>query len=283
MPPRSDQRTLADVQSAFAASLRDPADDTVMPTLAAATPHTAPHTTLLQARFDVYRNNVASSLADALAALYPVCARLVGEDFFRATAHAYVRAGLHGDVEIQAQDNASLIGFAAGFAGFLVSFAPARSVPYLPDVARLEHAWHRVYHAADADPVTAPDLQHIAEDESATTLETLELALLPAHHLLMSPYPVSRIWEANQPGRDGTVEMGDSGRGERLFVVRPRAEVEIRRVSPGAFAFLSAVQGGGRLGRALIAAYEAESGRSPQQIFAELLTAGSFVRKDPPA
>src|SRR5512139_2634059 len=42
-------------------------------------------------RFAVYRNNVVSSLVDALAATFPVVQELVGEEFFRAMSAVYVR------------------------------------------------------------------------------------------------------------------------------------------------------------------------------------------------
>jgi len=43
-------------------------------------------------RFSVYRNNVAVGLIGALEARYPVSRRLAGDDLFRATARAFVRA-----------------------------------------------------------------------------------------------------------------------------------------------------------------------------------------------
>jgi len=42
-------------------------------------------------RFNVYRNNVVSSLSDALAEAYPVVQKLVGEKFFKAMAGVFVR------------------------------------------------------------------------------------------------------------------------------------------------------------------------------------------------
>ena len=41
-------------------------------------------------RFGVYRNNVYAGLIDVLAGRFPVVARLVGEEFFRAMARDYV-------------------------------------------------------------------------------------------------------------------------------------------------------------------------------------------------
>jgi hypothetical protein len=259
---------LRDQQARFASSLRDPDNGQAMLDLAAIGAQSLPQ----RARLDVYRNNVTASLIDALAELYPVCRRLVGDDFFTAAAQAYLSRSY--------PERASLIGFAPDFAGFLVGFEPARGLPYLPDVARLEHAWHRVYHAADAVPATAADLKEYEEAYGERALDRLQLGLVPAHQLLMSPYPVSRIWETNQPDRDGQLILSKDARSERVLVVRPAAQVEVRRVSSGGFAFLCAVQGGVSLGRALIAAFEEEPDCDPQKIFAELLVGGSFLLPD---
>ena len=51
-----------------------------------------------------------------------------------------------------------LMDYGAGFADFIAGFAPAASLPYLPDVARIERAWREAYHAADAEPLTAGGL-----------------------------------------------------------------------------------------------------------------------------
>lgn len=273
---------LASIQADFARALRDPAGEAGA-AWARMRRHLAPgpgprntennEQVALNARFNVHRNNVYSSLIDALAALYPVCRRLVGAAFFRAAARAYLARSL--------PEQATLIGFARDFPGFLVGFEPARALAYLPDVARLEHAWHRVYHGPDARPLGPQDLA--GTDDAA--LARCVLALVPAHALLMSPHPISRIWEANQPGRDGKLILeggagarpGDGAPGERVLVVRPRAQVEVRRLSAGAFAFLCAVDEGRALGRAMLATHEAEPSRDPAGIFADLLRSGCFT------
>src|SRR5437764_9903127 len=83
--------------------------------------------------FAVYRNNVAVGLIKSLEARYPVVRRLVGDDFFRAAARAFISRNK--------PQNAVLIGYGADFAAFLRSFPPAAELPYLPDVASLESAW----------------------------------------------------------------------------------------------------------------------------------------------
>ena len=93
----------------------------------------------------VYRNNVYAGLADTLGEAYPAVRRLVGEDFFRALASIYLDRHL--------PDSASLTLFGARFPDFIETFPPARSVPYLGDVARLERAWLEAFHAAQKELV----------------------------------------------------------------------------------------------------------------------------------
>ena len=72
-------------------------------------------------RFGVYRNNVHASLIDVLAGRFPVVARLVGEEFFRAMARAYV--------EREPPRSAVLIRYGVSFPDFIADFAPAASAP----------------------------------------------------------------------------------------------------------------------------------------------------------
>ena len=72
-------------------------------------------------RFAVYRNNVQSSLINALADGYPVVAQLVGEEFFRAMAATFVQ---------QQPPQSPLMGrYGEAFADFIDVFEPASSVP----------------------------------------------------------------------------------------------------------------------------------------------------------
>jgi hypothetical protein len=83
-------------------------------------------------RFAVYRNNVFASLIDALADTYPVMLALVGNEFFRAMAKVFVQTN--------PPRSRVLACYGSGFADFVEDFYPARSLPYLADVARLEIA-----------------------------------------------------------------------------------------------------------------------------------------------
>src|SRR5512146_2798388 len=96
-------------------------------------------------RFAVYRNTVAASQIEALAARFPVVKRLVGEEFFRAMAHEFVAQ--------HPPRSPLLFQYGESFADFIDDFAPAAPLPYLADMARLEYLRGRAYHAADAEPL----------------------------------------------------------------------------------------------------------------------------------
>lgn len=136
-------------------------------------------------RFAVYRNNVQHGLSRALAARFPVIERLVGADFFAATARVF--AAQH------PPRTPVLLEWGGTFPGFLETFEPAVTLPYLPDVARLEWLRGRAYHAADAAPADPALL-------AAFRPETLRLTLAPSVAAFASRWPALSIWAVNQPG-----------------------------------------------------------------------------------
>ncbi len=79
----------------------------------------------------------------------PSIERLVGEDFFKGAASLFIGAS-------SSHPRPVLIEYGEAFPAFLESFEPARGLPYLADVARLEWLRHAAYHAADRVPLAAP-------------------------------------------------------------------------------------------------------------------------------
>jgi hypothetical protein len=189
-----------------------------------------------QQRFGVYRGNVAGALIEALAVRYPVVQRLVGEDFFRAMARDYALANLPA--------SPVLIHYGADFPDFIASFAPAATLSYLPDVARLESANWMAYHAADATPLAANDFAAL----DPSKLAGVRLTFLPSVHVLSSAYPIFSIWRTNT--EDAEVEPVDLTQAEDVLVSRPDMKVDMRKLPSGAATFLSALIAGQTLGEA---------------------------------
>ncbi|MEJ8573842.1 DNA-binding domain-containing protein [Microbaculum marinum] len=231
--------SLADVQSRFAAAIRDrhlppPAD-------VAGRDGEAP-----LRRFGIYRNNVHVSLAEALMGTFPVVLRLVGEEFFRGMARVYVGGAL--------PRTPVLIDYGGDFGDFIAQFAPATDLPYLPDVARLEWAWNLAYHAADATPVDAQALSAVPPERMAD----LTFDLHPSLQIVSSRWPVLAIWETNT--NDEFVRPVDPGSGGGdVLILRPAWDVELRSLPDGGAAFIALLQAGRPLG----VAYELTTDRHP--------------------
>jgi hypothetical protein len=197
-------------------------------------------------RLQVYRNNTFASLTEALAAVYPVVKKLVGEEFFGYAARCYV--------PLHPSRSGNLHDFGAHWALFLQGFGPAAGLPYLPDVARLEWAYHRVFHEASHAPLDLASLSAVAPE----LYGTLRFRLHPATRLLQSQYPILRIWQVNQDGYAGDPAVDLAEGAARILVSRPHLEVELEALGEAEFTLLRAVASGRTLGEACEAAMEVQ-------------------------
>ncbi len=243
-------------QSEFAAALIDPA---------LAVPHglTAWNDPRPARRFGVYRNNVAIGLIGALASRFPAAERIVGDEFFAAMAHEFIR--------LHPPRSPLLLAYGDDFPNFVESFEPTQEIPYLPDVMRLEVARGRAYHAADAIPLDAALL---------ATVEPAGLAELtfmphPSASVARSAHPTITIWAMNT----GEIELTDidDWSGEDALVIRPQMIVEVHRLPPGGATFLEQLFTGTALGRAFEAALAEAPDFDLSANLAGAFTAGAFM------
>lgn len=215
-------------------------------------------------RLQIYRNNIFSSLTEALRATHPVVEKLVGEGFFRYAAHEFIlgHPSTSGDLE----------DFGAGFAPFLGAFPGARDLPYLADVARLEWLYHEVYHAAEQSPLDLDRLATVAPADH----ETLHFTLHPAARLMRSPFPVLRIWQANQEGTigDDTISLDIGG---VQLLIRRREDVEFLCLEAGEFEFLQRLDGGACLGEAAQAAASSQADFDLAAVLARMVGNGTLT------
>ena len=187
-------------------------------------------------RFAVYRNNVVLGLGKALKSRFPVVEKIVGEEFFAAMARVFVLK--------QLPRSPLLAAYGDNFPAFIAAFEPARELPYLADVARLEAARTRAYHAADATPVGTDHFAALDTD----VVGGIRIDLHPSTEIVRSPYPIVTIWAMNS----GEHELApiEEWRGEDALVSRPYLEVEVRALPPGGAVFLLALAAGSALGEA---------------------------------
>lgn len=184
-------------------------------------------------RFAVHRNNVIVGLLSALEARFPAARKIVGPDFFKAAARLFIQA--------HPPRSPVMMFYGDEFPSFLESFEPAKDVPYLPDVARLEAARSRACHAKDALPLKEAQLR----ETPPAALAGLCFTLHPSLEIVESPHPIVTIWMMNS----GLLDPAPIApwRAEDALVLRPHLTVEVRLLLPGAKTFLRRLACGHKL------------------------------------
>ncbi|HEY8268069.1 MAG TPA: DNA-binding domain-containing protein [Xanthobacteraceae bacterium] len=220
----------APMQASFAVALLDAGK----PVPEGVTSHTADRPAR---RFAVYRNNVVASLVKALGVRFPATSRIVGEEFFNAMARVFVAA--------HPPRSPLLMTYGDDFPDFIERFEPAAELLYLADVARLEAARTRAYHAADAEPLDPNLLQTISPE----ALGGMRFVLHPSAEVVRSRHPIVTIWAMNA----GEAKLGpiENWQPEDALVARPRLDVEVRNLPAGGAAFLEALIAGNTLAEAV--------------------------------
>mgnify|MGYP001767504728 CR=1 FL=1 len=190
------------------------------------------------ARLAIHAHHFRLTLIDVIAATYPVVQRLVGEAFFTAAARRYVVA--------QPPRGPCLFEYGDGFPAFLARLPEARSLGYLPDLARLEWAINRAHHADDVPPLDAAAAEAQIEAPSCD----LFIGFDPSCRLVQSAWPIDCIWQAHQQGDDAIAPVDLEAGGVNLFVHRQANEVGWLNLDAAAFAFIGSLLADGRLGKA---------------------------------
>lgn len=248
-----------DFHAAFAAALRDPGR-------AAPPGLCCPDGSDPARRFRVYRNNHYAALIGALADGYPSVQRLVGEEFFRALAAAYARQ--------HAPRSPVMHEYGGEFPDFIAGFPPAAALPYLADVARVDWAWLRAYHAADRQALPATELAPLADSPAVAELR---LELHPSLTVVDSDWPVVSIWEANRDAGDPRPLRFEHRSPEAAMVLRPGRLVRVHRLAGGGARFVRELQAGRSLGDAATAAIEVVPAFDLSLQLAALLQTGAIT------
>jgi len=191
-------------------------------------------------RFSVYRNNVHVGLIEALADRFPVVQALVGAEFFRAMARAYVQA--------RKPQSPLLAHYGDSFPDFIDAHEPAASLPFLGDMARTERDWSRAWAAADEPAMDRSSLARF----SAVELAMARIRPHAAAHLICSAWPVAQLWQAHQG--DAPDLSSIQWQPQAVLITRPAAEVRLQCIDAGAARIAAALLAGQSIGAAAQAA-----------------------------
>jgi hypothetical protein len=216
-------------------------------------------------RLGIYRGNFVGNCSTALAGAYPIVQKIVGAEFFRELARAYVRS--------TPSTSANLNLYGSTFPVFLGEFVPVADLLYLPDVARMEWYAHLAYFSADSAPFDSSSLARIPPE----MFGELHPRLAPHCSLLDSPWPLERLWLVHQDHYDGPFEVDLDGRPDRILVYRDGWRAQVKSLAPGDFRFLEAALSGENLGATLEVAISADSQFAPSTALGRWINAQIIV------
>jgi hypothetical protein len=254
LPP--EPRLSSSYASAFAAALIDP--DCETPAVVA-----GPNGKAVVKRYNVYRNNVTSSLIDALAAIYPAVQRITGVEFFRAMARFHIRS--------TPPTSPLLFEYGRDFPAFIEQYGYAGAMPWLADTARVERAWLDAYHAADAEPLSAQTLRSFPPEG----LANLVFVVHPATRIVRSRFSVVTIFAANRG--EAPIDRIDVSAPEDALITRPDLDVVVRHLPRGGAVFLTDLIAGRSLGEAAASALDASPDFDIASSIAGMIEAGAFT------
>ncbi len=190
-------------------------------------------------RFNVYRNNSAVAIAESLQAGFPVVSQLVGDEFFSGMASVYMQTDL--------PKTPVMLKYGENFPEFIANFEPARSIPYLADIAKLEWYWTQSYNAADANPIGIEKLAEIPQDQ----ISDVTLQFHPSFNLIKSEFPVLSIWSAHNEENTSEILENLDFTPEQGFIVRPEFEVNVIITDITLYNFMENISSGKTLGEAI--------------------------------
>lgn len=174
-------------------------------------------------RLSIYRNNIQAALSKTLQQTYHTCDMLVGKEYFLQLISSYIK-----ETPSRTQD---LNDYGETFANFLAKVVDerdeARFLCYLPDIAKLEWYVHLSSRAANDAPFDFESFAKLDEDQK----DHLRFVLNSSAQLLSSPYPVYKIWRANQTEQEqgGTIDLATE-RGENVFIWRKEFQVHVEPI-----------------------------------------------------
>ncbi len=183
-----------------------------------------------QAGLAIYRGSVRGGLLQALADIFPVLKRLLGDEAFEGVGRRYIQA--------HPSRSSDLADYGADYPDFIEGFAPLSEFGYLPDVARLEWLWHRVFHEADDSGLDLNRLGALSPEAQSA----VKFRMPCASRMLRSTCEVDVIWQANQPGVAASESIKLVPGDYRFLIWRHGFDMRVDRLTEADWDFLHTLQ-----------------------------------------
>jgi Putative DNA-binding domain len=180
------------------------------------------------------RDDVAGSLFETVSTRFPVARRLAGSESFDAALNAFMAAEPPG--------SPMAANYGDAFPQFIRHLGPDACIQYVADIAELEAGCGKAERAAGAAALRGGELAAMPADR----LADLRLLFHPAVVLMQSRFPIVSVWQASRNVNAVTLR---EWRAEAALISRPLCDVEVRRLPPGGFEFLTELSRGATIAR----------------------------------
>jgi hypothetical protein len=189
-----------------------------------------------KAKIQIYRNNVFSSLHKVIEDAFPVIKRLVGKEFFKYLASNFIK-----EFPMTQQN---LEDYGESLEQFLCKFEPAKQLPYLPDMARLEWAFHKAATCEKAATINTNSLSSIKQADYFN----LKFTSHPSVSLVSSPYPIGKIWEMNRQSEPEPIDLSKENAAHLLCIhLHKKRTIQVIPINIQEFRFLISLKEGKNL------------------------------------
>lgn len=242
----------------FAPALLDPDLDTP-------TGIVGPDGNISPKRFSVYRNNVVSSLMEAMEQTYPGVKHTIGAENFATVRRIFIKNHPPSSPIMQSYGDL--------FPEFLKDFKPLHHSPFIVDLANAELSWIEAYHAPDAKIMDADELGKI---EPERLMET-KFVSHPATAIISSNYALYEMFCARENETNSITSREKSKFTRSVLITRPHLAVEVNELDEANTAFFNMITNDHSLGESVECAMQLDAGFDISSTIALMLSTGSMT------
>jgi Putative DNA-binding domain len=183
-------------------------------------------------RWHVYAHGYLARIVEVLGLEYAAIRRILGDDAFEALVERYL--------EVFPPRSFDLARAGDRLPVFLEFDRLTVDLPFLADLARLEHTIAVSFVAADGEPAGWDALRN----RSLENLLALRFGLLPGIALVRSRWPLDELWACRFEGDDDAISVALEGRPVNVLVFRRDGRVRVEGVGEAEALLLEAASCG---------------------------------------
>ncbi len=223
------------------------------------------------ALLSVYRNGYLRTCTDGLAANYPVVRAIVGNDYFRDLARAYV--------DQYPPTRSTLVGYGERLTDFIRQREGENGLDYLADAAAIDAAWLESYFAAEGLPLAPADIEHMGAKDTDVT--AVGVHLTPHVQLVQIEHSIVDTWAMLRDHGELAEAVALTKRVHLAMLWRLDGHIHIKALDDAESAFINTLADVATLGDAAARAYEVDASFDLAETFAALLQNNILQLKEP--